>query len=443
MKTSKTNKASNNTNGANIEKQLDELKKETMQALSSEGVTILADEKIEVICKNACPLADEFFKAYEAEVIETVSSIENLINSTDSGIEGYRIRLEKIDSHLTALSADIDNLKDKAEQKSAYEKAVKDYEESKEFRANFYEKSKSELNTALSLANKALRNKFYKIFDNFNAVQIMNIFCGAYYSEGDSPEKTRKNALNALHYSQISAVPDTNFNCEVDTHEAPATINGLRLYREEIARHDAESKGEKLTKDKKAEIVNSLIPSTASEFLQLYKIASARLFSYDNKSDLTNSAVNAIEKFNVIDIDDNGKIKTDDSGEAVKVAIFDKTSRTASEKQIKILAMSLLLDAHDFEIALHAMQNNKTQVIKPKALEDFEKTYHFKRNNGYALYFEAYKKIRGAFTIVDNISLIDAFIIEARYARKGLYTPVIDTAGILKATKPESTEKKA
>lgn len=396
-------KSNTNNMGDNLQKQLEDLKKENEQLMngsSNASDTVSESGKVKTVAKNGHALATADFDAYEALTSGKVDSLKKSIELYQKGGTGFA-GLDSINKKLNGLLNDLEILKnDKKSTASQIEKAETAYNEYLKFRDNYILKCKAEFSEALKLANKDLQHKFYKIFDKFNAVQTIEIFSGCTYEAAEAPEKTRKNAINALCFNQISAVPDNNLNCEITVNRAPATLKGLQQYRFEIAKAEAEAKGDDFGKDKKTEITNGLISSASRQFLRLYKIAAASLFKYDGAK-LSETAKNDIDNFKIED-----------------VAIFSKASKTASEKQIQALAKSLLLD----------------EAPTASEVEAYTNKYHFKRNNGYALYFEAYKKIRGAFKIVDDLTLIDAFIIEARYSQKGLYTPVIDADNILKTT---------
>ena len=367
---------------------------------SNTSDTVSESSKVKTVAKNEHPLAIADFDAYEALTEKKVDSLKKSIDLYQKGGTGI-IGLETINKKLNGLHADLEILKnDKKSTTPQIETAQVAYEEYSKFRDNYVLKCKAEFSEALKLANKDLQHKFYQMFDKFSAVQIIEIYSGCTYEAAEAPEKTRKNAINALCFNQISGVPDNNLNCEITVNRAPATLKGLQQYRFEIAKAEAEAKGDDFGKDQKTEITNGLIPSASRQFLRLYKIAAASLFKYDGTK-LSETAKSDIDSY---------KIENE--------TIFKNASKTASEKQIQALAKSLLLDNAPTESEIEAYTNK----------------YHFKRNNGYALYFEAYKKIRGAFKIVDDLTLIDAFIIEARYSQKGLYTPVLNADDILKTT---------
>lgn len=367
---------------------------------SNASDTVSGAEKVKTVAKNSHPLATADFDEYEALTTKKVDSLKKSIELYQHGGTGFA-GLESINKKLNGLLNDLEILKnDKKATTDQIEKAETAYNDYLKFRDNYVLKCKAEFAEALKLANKDLRNKFYQIFDKFSAVQIIEIFCGCTYEASEAPEKTRKNAINALCFNQISAIPDNNLNCEITVNRAPATLKGLQNYRFENAKAEADANGDDFGKDQKTEITNGLIPANARQFLRLYKIAATSLFKYDGAK-LSDSAKNDIDSY---------KFEDD--------TIFKNASKTASEKQIQALAKSLLLD----------------EAPTASEVEAYNNKYHFKRNNGYALYFEAYKKIRGAFKIVDDLTLVDAFIIEARYSQKGLYTPVLNADDILKTT---------
>lgn len=420
-KTSASTQAEIDAMGADLKKQINN--SAIIPTSSTVTATLKASDVLK-FTKNEHPLASVNFSNYESLLKSKVDALKADIQRMRKGDNVEYIGLENINNELNKRLTTLANLKDSdkatADDIEIAEKAYNDYND---FRTTYINKCKSAINDSLKLTNNDLRNKFYQIFDKFSAVQTIEIFCGASYEEKNAPEKTRKSALNALHLFQISADVNDNLDAVITVHETPATIKGLRLYREDVAKRDAEAKGEEFGKSQREQIARELIPAGASDLLHLFKIASARLFAYNNKSDLTDSAINLADIYAEKMTDEDGEFIKDKNGNLI--SIFARSSKTAAEQQIKALAKALLLDS--------APTSDEVQ--------DVEETYQFKRNNGYALYFEAYKKIRGAFTIVDNISLIDAFIIEARYARKGLYTPVIDTAGILKASNNDIPSK--